>query len=118
MDFHQQLDLDIDLLIPDEESLISNQNQIEKELILEEIMSEMGRGNEFSVTTLITAVIMLLIVVTIFGIKIHFSNKIYKLSREIYILKSEKNLLNEQNSVIRMKLEQQKFKTDVVDAIF
>ena len=35
--------LEIDLLIPDEASVLLHQNQIEKELILEEIMLDMGR---------------------------------------------------------------------------
>ena len=110
--------LEIDLLIPDEASLLLDQNQIEKELILEEIMFDMGRGNEFSVTTLIKTIIVLFATVFIFGIKIHFSNIVYELSRDISRLKSERNYLNEQNSILKMKFERQKFKSDIVDAIF
>ena len=111
-------ELDIDLLIPDEASLLLDQNQIEKELILEEIMFDMGKGNEFAVTTLIKAIMVLLATVLIFGIKIHFSNKVYELSRDIGRLKSERNYLNEQNSILKMKLEKQKFKSNILDAIF
>jgi len=110
--------LDIDLLIPDEESLISNQNQIEKELILEEIMSEMDAGNEFSIYTLIRAIAILLITVFVFGLKIHFSNQVYELSREITHLKNERNFLREQNELLKLKIEKQKFKVDVLDTIF
>lgn len=114
----QNRPLDIDLLIPDEESLISNQNQIEKELILEEIMSEMDSGNEFSIYTLIRAIGVLLIAVFIFGIKIHFSNRVYELSRDITHLKSERDFLSEQNDLLKIKMEEQKFKTDILDVIF
>ena len=114
----QDKPLEIDLLIPDEESLISNQNQIEKELILEEIMSEMDSGNEFSIYTLIKSIGVLLIAVFIFGIKIHFSNRVYVLSRDIATLKTERDFLNEQNELLKMKLEHQKFKADILDEIF
>jgi hypothetical protein len=110
--------LDLDLLIPDEESLISNQNQIEKELILEEIMSEMNSGNEFSINTLIKAMALLFVAVFIFGIKIHFSNRVYELSRDISLLKSKKSFLMEQNEILQFKLEEQRFKSDIIDAIF
>lgn len=110
--------LDIDLLIPDDESLLLNQNQIEKELILEEIMFDMGRGNEFSVAILLKTKLIFLAMVLIFGFKIYFSNQVYELSRDISKLKSEKNFLSEQNSVIKMKLEKQRFKSDIIDAIF
>jgi hypothetical protein len=110
--------LEIDLLIPDEASLLLNQNQIEKELILEEIMFDMGKGNEFSVTFLIKAIMMLLAIVLVFGMKIYFSNQVYGLSRDIGKLQNERNYLNEQNSILQMKLEKQRFKSDIVDAIF
>ena len=110
--------LEIDLLIPDEDSLISNQNQIEKELILEEIMSEMDSGNDFSIYTLIKAIGFLLVSVFIFGIKIHFSNQVYMLSRDIATLKMERDFLNEQNQILKMKLEHEKFKSDILDEIF
>ena len=110
--------LDIDLLIPDEASLLLNQNQIEKELILEEIMFDMGKGNEFSPDNLFKAMIILIATILIFGIKIHFSNQVYELSRDISRLKTEQNYLNEQNAILKIKLEKQKFKSDIVDAIF
>jgi len=110
--------LDIDLLIPDEASLLLDQNQIEKELILEEIMFDMGSKNEFSIDFLAMTIGIFFVIILIFSIKIHSSGKVYKLSRDIGRLKSERNYLNEQNSILKMKLEKQKFKSDIVDAIF
>ncbi len=110
--------IEIDLLIPDEDSLISNQNQIEKELILEEIMAEMERNNMLPLGTLVGSIIALFLVVFILGIKIHFSNRIYELSKDIANLKSEKNYLAEQNAILQTKLEQQKYKSNIVDSIF
>ena len=110
--------IEIDLLIPDEDSLISNRNQIEKELILEEIMAEMEKNNTLSPGTLIYSIITLFLVVFILGLKIHFSNRIYELSKDIANLKSEKNYLAEQNAILQMKLEQQKYKSNIVDSIF
>ncbi|MCI0500246.1 MAG: hypothetical protein L0Y61_00685 [Epsilonproteobacteria bacterium] len=110
--------IEIDLLIPDEESLISNRNQIEKELILEEIMAEMEKNNMLPTTTLIGSILILFVVVFVLGLKIHFSNRIYELSRDIANLKSERSYLAEQNAILQMKLEQQKYKSNILDSIF
>jgi hypothetical protein len=110
--------LEIDLLIPDEASVLLHQNQIEKELILEEIMLDMGRENDFSVTTLIRVILLLLVTVLLFGVKIHFSNQVYELSRDISRLKNERSYLKEQKSVIEQKVEKVRFKNDIMDRIF
>jgi hypothetical protein len=111
--------LEVDLLIPDETNVLLHQNQIiEKELILEEIMLDMGKENDFSVTTLIRVILVLLVTVLLFGVKIHFSNQIYELSRDISRLKEEKGYLEEQKTVIELQLEKARFKNDITDRIF
>jgi hypothetical protein len=114
----QQLEK-IDLLIPDEDDLSTfERNQIEKELILEEVMSEMGKGKEFSLTALIGSVAFLFTILSIIGMKVHFNNKIYTLSREIASLKHERNFLLEENSVIKMKLEDERYRSEIESQIF
>ena len=110
--------LEIDLLIPDEASVLLHQNQIEKELILEEIMLDMGRENDFSVTTLIRVILVLLVTVLLFSVKIHFSNQVYELSRDISRLKNERSYLKEQKAIIELQVEKVRFKNDITDRIF
>jgi hypothetical protein len=109
----------IDLLIPDEEELTAyEKSQLEKEFILEEVMSEMGNNKEFSMNALIGSVALLFVMLSIFGFKIHFNNRIYELSRDINSLQEEKNYLQEENSVLRMKLEKEKYLSEIESEIF
>jgi hypothetical protein len=109
----------IDLLIPDEDELTTyERTQLEKEFIFDEVMSEMGRGKEFSVNILIASVGLIFATIIVFGIKIHFNNKIYELSRDLNTLFSEKEKLKEENTVLRMKLEREKYFNEIESEIF
>jgi hypothetical protein len=109
----------IDLLIPSEDDLSAfEKNDIEREFILEEVMSDMGKGKEFSLVALIGSIALLFALLFIFGLKVHFNNRIYQLSRDISNLKSEKEFLMEQNSVIKMRLEKEKYRNEIESQIF
>jgi cell division protein FtsL len=111
--------LEIDLLIPDEESLIlDNQNQIEKELLLEEIMPEMEKRDEFGVDILLKVLLFMFIAFALAFPKVHFNNGIYRLSREIAKLEKQYKFLQEEHLILQRKLEKQKFKSEVLDTIF
>jgi cell division protein FtsL len=111
--------LEIDLLIPDEESLLlDNKNQIEKELLLEEIMPEMEKRDEFGIDMLFKVLLFLFITFALAFPKIHFNNGIYELSREISNLEKQYKFLEEENLILHRKLEKQKFKSEVLDTIF
>jgi cell division protein FtsL len=111
--------LEIDLLIPDESTLDINQNQIEKEQILEELMPVLEKStDEFGVSILFRVFAGMFIVILLTFPKIHFKNRIYHLSREIHTLEKEYKFLKEENNILKKKLEKQKFKSEVLDTIF
>jgi hypothetical protein len=109
----------IDLLIPDDEELTTyERTQLEKEFIFDEVMYETRRGKEFSVNALISSIALIIVALFVFGIKIHFNNRIYDLSRDINYLSDEKERLFEENIALRMKLEKEKFFNDIESEIF
>jgi len=66
-----------------------------------------------SITLIAMAIVLILAVA-----KIYLSNRIYYKSRHINSLAGEVAALKEENSILRMHVEQLKYKSEITDTIF
>ncbi len=67
---------------------------------------------------LIIAFLVLAIALLILMPKIYLANEIYFTSRKINKLLDEYEILKEENRILKQRLEQERFKTQVLDTIF
>ena len=80
----------------------------------------MIRSQEHGITlgTLSVALIAMLLILLLAMIKIYLSHRIYHESRHINGLEREVATLREENTLLHMRVEKLKYKTQVTDTIF
>jgi cell division protein FtsL len=76
------------------------------------------RGEGIGVAELFIVFFFLLIALAIFIPKIYLANEIYYTSRKINKLLEEYEILKEENRILRQRIEEQKFKAQVLDTIY
>jgi cell division protein FtsL len=64
------------------------------------------------------ALIAMAIVLVLALIKIHLSNRIYYESRQTHLLEQEVAALKEENTLLQMRVEKLKYKSQIADTIF
>ena len=67
--------------------------------------------------TLMIAYLALLIALAIFLPKIYITNQIYYISRDIADLNGKRDVLLEENRELRLRLEQRRYKNQIIDQL-
>ena len=75
-------------------------------------------SKQIGLRELIIAFLILIIALLILMPKIYLANEIYFTSRKINKLLDEYEILKEENRILKQRLEQERFKTQVLDTIF
>lgn len=90
----------------------------EKNDILNEIDSVIGEKNDLSVGYLLTVLMGVTLVLLLAFPKIFLQSSIYYKSRDISALEREYRSLKEERKLISNKVEQKKFKNQILDTLF
>ncbi|BCD68230.1 hypothetical protein [Nitratiruptor sp. YY09-18] len=88
----------------------------DKEQLLESI--DLKRQKGVGISELIYVLFALILALALFFPKIWLSNQIYYKSRNINKLLDDYEILKEENRLLRQKLEYERYKNQVMDAIF
>nr|MBP3724101.1 hypothetical protein [Campylobacter sp.] len=88
----------------------------DKEELLKDLYSEQKPQN-LTFTKLLIAYFSVALILVIFIPKIYITNKIYYISRDVSELREELNLLLEENRELRTKLQQIRYKNQIIDNI-
>ena len=97
---------------------MNKQFDLEKDQLLDEVLPLFTKVDDFDIKYLIATYLFILFVLLILFPKIYFQNKIYYESRDIAVLKREYKTLQEENELIKMKVEKMRFKNQVLDTMF
>jgi len=79
-----------------------------------ELKKEINLNFKFLILVYMTMSVAFLIVLP----KIYIKNKVYYTSRDINKLYSQYEILNEENKILKQKLESIRFKNQVLDSVF
>lgn len=90
----------------------------EKQLVLEEIHSVLGQQKELSLSLLLSVFMVIALIALLAFPKIFLRSSIYYKSRDISALEREYKSLKEENKIISAKVEQKRFKNQVLDTLF
>ena len=90
----------------------------DKEQLLEEIQTIITPPKKLGVTYLLYTYLAIAFVVALGFIKIYIQQQIYYESRKIAKLKSQRELLQEENRVIESSVEEIRFKNQIADTLF
>ena len=90
----------------------------DKDQLLDEISVLFDTPQNLSTTWLLLTFISLFSIIMIFFPKIYLKNKIYDESKKIGYLEKKVFILKEENRVLKSKIEQLKFKNDILDSLF
>lgn len=88
----------------------------EKEELLQNISSNKTPEN-LTFVKLLIAYFSVALILVIFIPKIYITNKIYYISRDVSDLREELNLLLEENRELKTKLQQIRYKNQIIDNI-
>lgn len=80
----------------------------------EELLKKQQPQN-LSIVSLFIAYAMVAVVLVLALPKIYISNEIYYISREISTLREQLNVLKEENRALKSKLEQIRYKNQIID---
>ncbi len=83
--------------------------------IIDEIDDE---NNNLEFGILIAIFTLLILILTIFMPKIYLKHNIYYKSRDLRVLKYQYSALHQENIALKQKLQELKFKNQVVDIIY
>lgn len=78
---------------------------------------EQVREQNLDFKTLMVVYLALLIALAVFLPKIYITNKIYYTSRDIADLNSKRDVLLEENRELRLRLEQMRYKNQIIDQL-
>ncbi len=88
-----------------------------RDALLEAYTREQYREKNISFKTLLWVYLALLCILSIFLLKVYISNEIYYTSKEITALYHKYTALKEENTRLRMELEQNEYQNQVLDTI-
>ncbi len=74
------------------------------------------QGISFGILTIVLTAMAIVLVLAL--IKIYLSNRIYVESREAHLLEQEVAALKEENTLLNMRVEKLKYKSQISDTIF
>lgn len=100
---------------PSKEPLIESANSEEKESLLTNFNESMKADRNLNFNNLLFSFLLLFFACIIFIPQIYIRNNIYYLSREITVLRSQENVLSEENKELKRKLENMRFKNQILD---
>lgn len=80
-----------------------------------ELLNSLKKPRNISVKEFFVAVISVILILLVSLPKIYISNQIYYTSRDIAKLKSEESILVEENRELKSKLEQIRYKNQIID---
>ena len=90
----------------------------DKHEILSEIDTVLGEKKELSVSYLMSALMVMVLILLLAFPKIFLHSSIYYKSRDISALEREYKSLKEENKIITTQVEQKKFKNQILDTLF
>ena len=90
----------------------------EKDELLESYDDYRQAASRIGYKELVIAFLLLVIALLVFMPKIYLTNEIYFTSRKINKLLDEYEILKEENRILKQRLEQERFKAEVLDTIF
>ncbi len=90
----------------------------EKEHLLEEMQVVWEPASRLSVTTLVSALLGMLLVSAILMPKIYLRNAIYYESRDVTKLEHQYAILKQERSLLKAKVEAIRYKNQVEDTLF
>ena len=86
--------------------------------LLESYEEYESKTSFISIGDLVLGLLLVTIALFVFLPKIYLANEIYYTSRDINKLLDQYEILKEENRLLKQRLEQEKFKNQVLDTIF